>query len=96
MVIEDVVDTSHVSVEEYAKAHATVFPNPTSDRVIIESENPVQKVVLFDLNGRIVKTEILGGENRCEMLMGDVPAGFYLLQLTLDDQQIQNLKIIKR
>ena len=96
MVIEDVVDTSHVSVEEYAKAHATVFPNPTSDRVIIESENPVQKVVLFDLNGRIVKTEILSGENRCEMLMGDVPAGFYLLQLTFDDQQIQNLKIIKR
>lgn len=96
MVIEDVTDPTDVSVEEYAKAHATVFPNPTSDRVIIESENAVQKVVLFDLNGRIVKTEILGGENRCEMLMGDVPAGFYLLQLTFDDQQIQNLKIIKR
>jgi hypothetical protein len=95
-VIEDITDPTDVGVEEYAKAHATVFPNPTNDRVVVESENPVQKVVLFDLNGRMVKSEVLGGVNRCEMLMGDVPAGFYLLQLTFDNQQIQNLKIIKR
>ena len=96
MVIEDVTDPTEVGVEEYAKAHATVFPNPTSDRVVIESETPVQRVALFDLNGRMVKSENLSGENRCEVLMGDVPAGFYMLQLTFDNQQIQNLKIIKR
>lgn len=96
MVIEDITDPTDVGVEMYAQVHATVFPNPTSDRVIIESENPVQRVVLFDLNGRMVKSENLSGENRCELLMGDVPAGFYLLQLTFDNQQIQNLKIIKR
>ena len=96
MVIEDITDPTEVGVEEYAYIHATVFPNPTNDRVVVESGAPVQRVVLFDLNGRMVKSENLGGANRCEVLMGDVPAGFYLLQLTFDNQQIQNLKIIKK
>jgi len=96
MVIEDVTDTTSVNVEEYASAHASVFPNPANDRVIIDSENPVQRVVLFDMNGRVVRVMNLNGENRCELPLNDVNAGFYLLQLTFDDQQIQNLKIIKR
>jgi len=95
-VIEDTFDPTSVGVQEYTHARATVFPNPTSDRVIVKSESPVQRAVLFDLNGRVVKAEVLNGENRCEMFLGNIPAGFYLLQVTLDNQQIQNFKIIKK
>ena len=96
MVIEDLTDTTEVGVEDYELARATVYPNPTSEWVNIESETPAQKLVLFDLNGRVVKAVNLAAANRYQLNMNDVPAGFYLLQITFDNQRTQNLKIIKR
>jgi hypothetical protein len=75
---------------------ATVYPNPTSEWVNIESETPAQKIVLYDFNGRVVKVVNLAAANRYQLNMNDVPAGFYLLQITFDNHQTQNLKIIKR
>jgi hypothetical protein len=96
IVVEDVIDPTDVGVEEHELARAKVFPNPTNQWVNIESEQPARRVALFDLNGRVVKNVNLCGENFCQLDMGDVPSGFYLLQITFDNQQTQNLKIIKR
>ncbi len=96
MVIEDLTDTTHVGVQSYAKVRASVYPNPTSEWVNVESEMPVQKVVLYDLNGRLVKAINLNDANRYQLSMNDVPSGFYMLQITFENKQTQNLKIIKR
>ena len=96
MVIEDLTDTTHVGLDDFEPARATVYPNPTSEWVNIESETPAQQIVLFDLNGRVVKAVNLAAVNRYQLNMNDVPAGFYLLQITFDNQRTQNLKIIKR
>ena len=95
-VVEDLLDTTDVGVQAYAIARASVFPNPANDRVIVESETSVERAVLYDLNGRVVRTINLSGANRFELGVNDLTAGFYLLQLTFDNQQTQNLKIIKR
>ena len=96
MVIEDVTDTSHVGVQTYAMVRASVYPNPTSEWINVESETPVQKIVMYDLNGRVVKVVNLAAANRYQLNMNDVPSGFYMMQITFDNKQMQNLKIIKR
>ena len=96
LVIEDVSDTAAVGVQAYVQTRATVFPNPANDRVVVESEIAVTKAVLFDMNGRMVRTANLGGANRFELGVNDLNAGFYLLQLTFENQKTQNLKIVKR
>ena len=96
MVIEDLTDTTDVGLEDYELARATVYPNPTSEWINIESETPARKIVLYDLNGRVVKAVNLTAVNRYQLNMNDVPAGFYLLQITFDNQRTQNLKIVKR
>jgi hypothetical protein len=96
LVLEDVVDPTDVGVDDYEMARAKVFPNPTSEWVCIESGEPVQTAVLFDLNGRAVRTLDFGGATTCRMNMNDVPSGFYLLQVSFENGQTQNLKIIKR
>ena len=96
MVIEDVVDPTDVSVTTYTVTRATVFPNPTSEYVTVQSEQPVEYITLFDLNGRLVKRVNVGGETESQLNMNDVPSGFYLLQVTFNNQQVQNLKVIKR
>ena len=96
MVIEDLRDTTHVGVQTHAMVRASVYPNPSSEWVNVESETPVQKVVLFDLNGRLVKAINLSAVNRYQLNMSDVPSGFYMMQITFENKQTQNLKIIKR
>ena len=93
-VIEDVEDL--VGVHVYPETHAAVYPNPATQWVNVESELPVGKVVLFDINGRVVKTLNGGGETLCQVSMNDVPTGLYLLQVTFGDNQIRNFKIIKK
>ena len=51
---------------------------------------------MFDLNGRLVKRVNVGGETESRLDMNDVPSGFYLMQVIFGNQQVQNLKIIKR
>ena len=96
MVIEDMTDSTQVGIDGYELAHAKVYPNPTSEWVTIESETPAQKIILFDLNGRMVKAENLDASNRYQLNMNDVPSGFYMLQISFANGQTQNLKIIKR
>ena len=95
-VVEDVSDTAESGVQAYVMTRATVFPNPANDRVVVESETPVTKAALYDLNGRLVRAVNLDGANRFELGVNDLTAGFYLLQLTFDNHKTQNLKIIKR
>jgi hypothetical protein len=96
MVIEDLADTTNVGVENFEVTRVTVYPNPTSEFVSVQSEQPAQNVTLFDLNGRVVKSVNLSGTNSYQLNMNDVPAGFYLLQVTFDAQQVRNFKIIKK
>ena len=96
MVVEDVVDPAEVGVTTYTVTRATVFPNPTSEYVTVQSEQPVEHLALFDLNGRLVKRVNVGGETESRLDMNDVPSGFYLMQVIFGNQQVQNLKIIKR
>ena len=95
-VIEDIVDSIQVNVTNYEVTRATVYPNPTSQWLVIESPTPAERVVLYDMNGRLVKTQSLNGETRCQVNVNDLPAGYYLMRVMFENGQTQNLKIIKR
>ena len=81
---------------EITQIQLRAFPNPTSEYVTVQSEQPVEHLALFDLNGRLVKRVNVGGETESRLDMNDVPSGFYLMQVIFGNQQVQNLKIIKR
>lgn len=93
-VIEDVDDG--VGVHAYTEVRTAVYPNPATQWVNVESEEPMGKVVLFDINGRAVKTMNANGEFRYEVSMNDVPTGIYLLQVTFGNNQTRNFKVIKK
>ena len=93
-VIEDVNDD--VSVHAYTEIRTSVYPNPATQWVNVESEEPIGKVALLDINGRMVKTMNANGDFRYEVSMNDVPTGIYLLQVTFGNNQTRNFKVIKK
>ena len=77
-------------------------PNPFSDQIKINIENPVSEktiVTLNDVSGRKMKqteSTLLSGNNALLMTdLGKLPSGVYLLTVTTESQR-QTVKVIKK
>lgn len=75
----------------------SVYPNPTSDNLILEAPNfKTGKISyqLLDMQGNVLKTNLISG-NRTEINTSGLPSSTYFLQIMQGIKQIQSFKIIK-
>jgi hypothetical protein len=68
-----------------------LFPNPTEDIVLIETEQPIESIEVFNINGNKLN-EI---RNRNQVSLQGLTAGVYFLRIHSDKGSI-NKKILKR
>lgn len=69
------------------------YPNPVKDYLKIDSNIEINEVIIYDLNGRIVKNSNFDGS---QMYLGDLENGIYMVK-TIDVDGVFKLnKIIKR
>jgi hypothetical protein len=54
-----------------------IYPNPTSNWFTIQSEKPIDRIEILDLNGRVKKTYL----NHSQFSTEDLPAGMYLMYI---------------
>lgn len=87
-----------------------VHPNPFTDHLIIHIEDNIAPVIvkgrLFKPDGQPIKgaectSEIIPGQQQLEIELGEsqfsrLPAGIYILEITLDANHSQYLKVIKK
>lgn len=93
------VSSREIGVENWP---VSVFPNPTSDRVLvsffIEKGNDASMQVI-DFIGRTVISEpgqhFAAGENQVEIDLAHLPAGLYFLHLKTADGKLAVAKILK-
>jgi hypothetical protein len=64
----------------------SIFPNPTTDYFKIDSNRDIQKVVVFNLIGREIRTFDAVEETKYNV--GDLPNGMYLIQLLGQNNKI--------
>lgn len=88
-----------VSVWENSKNNfdITIFPNPASNWVKIDSAFPENlEVSISNLTGQqVLKTEIFANETK-EVNIQNLPAGIYLFHFSNDKQLLKTFKIIKQ
>ncbi len=75
-----------------------VYPNPTSDFVIIQTNGLTENLryLLFDINGKLLENELITSE-KTKMNLKNYSGGQYVLKLICNSNQpVQNFKIIKR
>ena len=65
----------------------TVFPNPTSDEIILNSSINLDNIqyYILDLSGKTIKTNIL---NSNSISLKDLSVGFYILALKNSDGEM--------
>ncbi|MCX6280610.1 MAG: carbohydrate-binding protein [Bacteroidetes bacterium] len=84
---------------EISNGMFTVFPNPANEELRIEMPTSVAKKItlLFrTMNGVLVKkTELSGTENPKKIYVGDLPKGFYLLEVQADEMVYRSKLIVQ-
>lgn len=90
--IEVMIETGF---EDVAGIDLTVFPNPTTDDVVLAVENSESlSYQLFNLKGELLKeSDLVGGQTNISL--SETPAGAYLLKVINNDQEVKVFKIIK-
>ena len=61
------------------KSVVTVYPNPVSERLYIQSDNAIQSIRLVDLTGKVLINQTLSGATTTEFSVGQVSKGVYLV-----------------
>ena len=77
-------------VEIAANDFVKVYPNPTTDKLIIVSKN-LQKSILYNVSGQKVLES-----DRNELNVSELPTGVYVLHTTNNQNQLSTFKIIKK
>ena len=77
-------------VEIAANDFVKVYPNPTTDKLIIVSKN-LQKSILYNVSGQKVLES-----DRNELNVSELPTGVYVLHTTNTQNQLSTFKIIKK
>lgn len=90
-------DGSHYNICENQSIGNVIscYPNPVSDKVNIKipTDIKVENVSVFDLSGRMIKTQSTGFEN--VDISGFAP-GVYVMKVTLENGKVFEKKIVKK
>lgn len=98
-------DSANVLVDEEASLAAleqedflSVYPNPGKEQVMVKlrSEYPIDKVVLFDLSGRIISEKEAHNTNTIQLSTSGLETGSYLIAVYLENGKVLTKKWIKQ
>lgn len=77
----NIMDPSSIGIDEREDIYFNLFPQPASDRIRIEANDPLKKAELIDLNGRVVQTWEISGGHTSELQLNAHSAGMYILRI---------------
>ena len=80
--------------EQIAEANIQVYPNPSEGNVQIVSDKSIQQIVVFDMTGRVVKTET---PNQTKLIIdgSDWKKGVYLMKIITGEGQVVKRLLIQ-
>lgn len=84
-----------VSLDELADGRVEVFPNPFDHHVRVNSTLGIDRLVVFDLTGRIVEQMPLGLSTSYQLNTSSYPSGVYFFHVLLSNHQTKMIKLCK-
>lgn len=86
-------------IEEVTNPLFKIYPNPTTDIVILEFTQPgspsMAWVAIYNMSGKQVLQQTLSGETKHQFSLWAQPVGIYVIQVRSDDR-MQVAKIVKK
>ncbi|WP_379963313.1 S8/S53 family peptidase [Epilithonimonas sp. UC225_85] len=74
---------SYLGVNDVTKAQINIYPNPAKDILNISSDKPIKSVEIYDVLGRLIKTETNNNVNVSKLTKGN-----YIIKIKTGDQEL--------
>ncbi|GGG46984.1 T9SS type A sorting domain-containing protein [Bizionia arctica] len=81
-----------LGVEDFASVNVSVYPNPVTDRLHINTLENIQKITLVNALGQSIRSLPSHAE---DIAMASLPNGLYILTVELANGKKQTFKIVK-
>lgn len=86
--------TDALSVDETLNNTVSVYPNPFTDDIHINSYESTTEITIMDLSGKLIAQEYnIKGIDKVNL--SEVAAGIYFMQPVVNDRKLKPIKIIK-
>jgi len=91
--IQGISEGGGVGLTKETKKDFTIFPNPTNSILNIQSNNPIQKVSVYNYLGELVLEE--NGQALNQINVEQLNKGIYVVRMTGKDGNVFNGKFVK-
>lgn len=95
IVIADAICSTTGLFDQLELAELTVFPNPTSGTIRIESSERITAIRVTNLMGQVVAYEEIGHQSSVDLDLGSTAPGVYFVTGFRGEQMISRTKLIK-
>ena len=86
-----------LDVTDAIKNEATIYPNPFTDFITIETSEHIRQIELMDVNGRIFDKLVANNvENATTVPLPNLNRGLYFIKITTEDGKTITKKIVKQ
>jgi len=88
-------DQEDLSTNDLAREQILVYPNPVNDLLHVDNANIINKYELYDIQGRLIKSENLTNQNSLTIDTYSLVKGVYMLNLITENGSFVE-KIVKK
>jgi glycosidase len=81
--------------ENYSQSMLNLYPNPVKDNVMIDSEEAILEVSIFDVYGKVVTNLPVASQRQVQVKTENLPSGLYILRINLAGGEVIANKFIK-
>ncbi len=87
-------ETNTQNVADYESLNFSYYPNPATDFITIKSQEKIENISIFNLEGQQV-IEKQAGDNQITLDISDLPLGIYLMKVQTSNRST-TVKIVKK
>lgn len=82
-----------LATEDMNSTIFTYYPNPVNDYLVIETEQAIEDISIYNLAGQAILHGVQADNGRVDMQV--LASGFYVVKLSLEGGQTETFKVIK-
>ncbi|MFH1051367.1 MAG: T9SS type A sorting domain-containing protein [bacterium] len=85
-----------LTIEDYQNQLYMVYPNPASDKLIINSDKQIYNIKIFDILGFEKHCPFANSEGRCIVNIYDLNDGIYFILIQIDDRVLTRKFVVRK
>ena len=87
-----IVLDNKASVDDFAKLHFTVYPNPAQDIIYVNSLSSIKEAEIYDITGKLIMRSNKIGDNTLDI--SNLDNGIYMLKIQDINQNLGTRKLV--